>query len=718
MSDARGMDGFRAKPQANLKGLNVDTTFTQPAANSENESIPVGASSNGKQAMLVGHRNQEFRDRAKWKGLTIDTKLTRDAHGVEKPSTNITAKWRASNANVPRLSEAMMNRDWRNHRRSPQEDSPSVMDPLWSAPPEQSKFPDNFKVKPHRHDEHETIDYDHGLERAAYRCRRPHEVKPELVPFTKSESIDAELCLSAPATKLEFSEAEIGGDERSRKYDPSVFQPSTKSIVRLDKMAPANRAGYEKIINWDEQLGRLGRNSHERLQESSSFTAVTPVDLSMSWESVEFPYAEIRAVKGDKKFETGLSDVEETIRMQLSTLVEPQTAGLPPAYLRKEYEERREERRKAAALVNSTAGPHDGQDCADTNHVIPAMNNTNDVQFNALLGRLNKLCAPRLRAYTVGDKKDSRSPTPKTRTENAEIDNVERSPSRDSAISGMSSRGRQRSSTLNPEAVEFHVTTEKKRIPVVDKSGPAITSPNMAANAAKASPEKEDPILKLETRVAELEAQLARQHSKDVQSARQRSANAGRAKKVSHGPSFVGTQGGRKHVMNNGTQGSVGYQTAQPIPPYQSQPGFAMAPGVMPMPLSTLPNTVNYGLTANNVGFPLNGMPSGINNPYNAAQVSAVPFQGQGNVAATGPCAGTSLWVKSVFGPKPVSKPNRPFQPGDGVQAMRQQQYEEYLEHLRATDPAYAQRCKQRQARRADRQRLNNNDSMRHQLFC
>ncbi|KAI0472710.1 hypothetical protein GGR56DRAFT_578308 [Xylariaceae sp. FL0804] len=62
-------------------------------------------------------------------------------------------------------------------------------------------------------------------------------------------------------------------------------------------------------------------------------------------------------------------------------------------------------------------------------------------------------------------------------------------------------------------------------------------------------------------------------------------------------------------------------------------------------------------------------------------------------------------WVKNAFGPKPVRKPQGPYNPGDPGRANQQQLYEEYLEHCRATDPNYAIKCKQRQARRAERQR-------------
>ncbi|KAI3329037.1 hypothetical protein HD806DRAFT_530444 [Xylariaceae sp. AK1471] len=47
---------------------------------------------------------------------------------------------------------------------------------------------------------------------------------------------------------LSFAPRECG-EECCQKYNPSVFQPSIRSIVRLDDLSPAKHAGYEKTIN-------------------------------------------------------------------------------------------------------------------------------------------------------------------------------------------------------------------------------------------------------------------------------------------------------------------------------------------------------------------------------------------------------------------------------------------------------------------------------------
>lgn len=164
-------------------------------------------------------------------------------------------------------------------------------------------------------------------------------------------------------------------------------------------------------------------------------------------------------------------------------------------------------------------------------------------------------------------------------------------------------------------------------------------------------------------------------------------------------PPVVGAQ---HPALNGGIQSPGGYQ------PHPLLPGFAMGAGGMypnPVPVTGQPGLGLPVAGQNGLGLPFNGIPTGFADQYNSTH-AMIPIPGRGTPAPPKPASGTPLWVKSMFGPKPVSKPDRPFRPGDGVQAVRQQEYEEYLEHLRVTDPNYALNCKQRQARRADRQRL------------
>ncbi|KAI0400216.1 hypothetical protein F4802DRAFT_504290 [Xylaria palmicola] len=688
---------FRARDKATLKGLTIDTKLAQESFNPKFKAVK--GPTDGTPAMPASRENiKGFRGNPTMKELTVDIKRAQSPLKTENNgNTNGTRLIRnPTNVNSPRLSEAMMNRNWRNPRRFLEDRSSDMLEPLWSAPPEQLKFLDEIKAKSQREDDHDVINYDRGLQRVAYRCSRPEEVKPELVPFTKAENIDPDLCLSAPATKTEFSAAEVGTEERASKYNPSTFQPSIKAVVRLDQMAPAKRAGYEKILNWNEQhAADLKWDKCGGLWDASSITTVSLIEPYPGWEMIELPYAEIRAVNGTKKFERGLSGVEEILRSQLSTLVEPQSAGLPPAYLRKEYEEVLEERRRAIVLAKSACEPRGRRGYVSANKEVLARAGADDNQFNNLLGKLNRLCAPRLRAFTVNDKDDAYPPNHASQSEHEKKDAPQRSPSKDSGVSGLSPKARKRASTLNPKAIEFRCTTQEKQSPITSgcdlvtlQSSDTLQNSDALQDSDEVSAPM-DPIRRLESRVAELEAQIAQQAVKKSQFARVKEFKTNQVPYGAMGQGFMPPGGGAYHAASNReSPGLAAYQAAHPVPPYPSSTAFTpRAGGAYPAPV---PGMSNLGWPQNGTGFPSNGM---------TAQ-AATPFQSH-----VQPAAGTSLWVKSVFGPKPVSKPDRPFHPGDGLQATRQQEYEEYLEHLRMTDPNYALSCRQRQARRADRQR-------------
>ena len=713
---AANQKNLRARAKTTSKGLTIDPRFAQDFFRSNRPGVPSVILEEGsatEQLSPVDYQDNNGSQRKadpKPRALRVDTKLAREIYKVENSgfSANSRLAWKVGHAESPRLAEAMLNKNWRSNRQHLENSSPDMNGQLWSAPPEQSKFLGEDKVKPRRGDEYETVDYAQNLKRTAYRCRRPEEVKPELVPFTKPESISADLCLSAPATKTEFSTAEIGTEERSAKYDPRIYQPSIKSIVRLDQMTPIKRAGYENILSWDEK--HTDSNTHRRLRGSSSLTVVSLADSPEGWETVDFPYAEIRPVKGDERYAMELSGVEEKIRNQLSTLVEPQSAGLPPEYLRKEYEEIREERRRAMTLAQSTV-ENRGRRGRVVSDQGPRTETPSDTQFNNLLGKLNKLCAPRLRAFTVNDKDKDNSggcaplvgPGKRMRAVDPQ------SPSGDSGIGGLSPKGRKRSSTLNPEANEFRFETQEKQSPTTSECKPVILSPLTTTGLAQTSDQPSgpmDPIRVLETRVAELEAQIARQGSSHGQTAHQKRIKEYKATRAPYGVGEPMVPGGCVHHlgMNRNIRVPTGYQATYPTPPTLPIPNFAMGLGGIPAnPMAV----TRYGLLPQSgLNFPTNALPNGFLDQVNPPQ-AAVPFGNNGVMAPNppAPATGTPLWVKNVFGPKPVSKPDRPFRPGDGVQAVRQQEYEEYLEHLRATDPNYALSCKQRQARRADRLR-------------
>ncbi|KAI8629974.1 hypothetical protein F5Y19DRAFT_66179 [Xylariaceae sp. FL1651] len=657
--------------------------------------------------------------RAKALGLTINTSLASNDNvdGSNHIATASLLKHVDSlgkKDEVPKLSEALLNTDWRNNRRR-RGDSTEKYPPLLTAPPEKLAFSrEEIKVKPQRSNEH-----DNG-----YGLRRYRE-----------SPIDHEFIFSAPATKKEFFEAQeeaepqpagiiIETEFAEQRMKRSSGIGNLKPIVRLNEMTPTTRGGFEKILYWDQQHG--SPNTSQRgslLHGSSSITAVSPADLSAtSYDKVEFPLAEICAVKGAKRFLPGLSGVEATIRKQLAKLVEPRSAGLPIDYIREDYEEGQKALHRAAEF--DLDGHNDG---AETDDKGSDTDGSKQARFNALLGKLQKSAAQRIRSYTVNDKDDSQDPSASEGSENVANGHIQRSSSRDSAISGFSFRGRKRSSTLNPEASEFRITSQTHQPAVLNDCVSVIPSHPVPTNQVENSqaPATTDSIRLLETRVAELEAQLATQRSSGAPAVAQNSTigwniNSAPYRHMPHGPAVIGG-GAYSPAMNGQAQGPAGYQNSQPIPAQQAQPGFAARAARQPM--NMMPPMPNSGFVHNSAELPLNpisaGFVGGQINPSQLAFPSGLPaapqpgypqsgfhgagFQAVAGLPATGPPQGSQVWVKNTFGPKPVPKPKGPSRPGGPTQAQRQQEYEEYLEYLRTTDPTYALKCKQRQARRAAR---------------
>ena len=138
-----------------------------------------------------------------------------------------------------------------------------------------------------------------------------------------------------------------------------------------------------------------------------------------------------------------------------------------------------------------------------------------------------------------------------------------------------------------------------------------------------------------------------------------------------------GNAGGHTATMPTsvGLQTPVGSQTnMQPNAPFAPQHGMA------PFPISQAPTQV--------ANRPVSNIPQqpGLNDSQNsgAPRSNAYPHG---------------------FGPTPVSKPKGPPRPNDPRWCKQQMMYEAYLEWQRSTDTGYHKKCKDRQAKRAERQR-------------
>ncbi|KAI0157018.1 hypothetical protein GGR57DRAFT_77953 [Xylariaceae sp. FL1272] len=148
--------------------------------------------------------------------------------------------------------------------------------------------------------------------------------------------------------------------------------------------------------------------------------------------------------------------------------------------------------------------------------------------------------------------------------------------------------------------------------------------------------------------------------------------------------------------------GSMNHPIAPGGPSNMMAPPMAPLPPSGPPPPYSMPPMNPMGPPAfghNGLMMPGNGMhagPGGVaTNPGGFGNGAPIPGP---------PMPGQNAWVKNTFGPKPVQKPKGPFRPGDMAQANKQQAYEEYLEYQRQSNPEYALKCRQRQARRAERQ--------------
>ncbi|KAF9882129.1 hypothetical protein CkaCkLH20_00165 [Colletotrichum karsti] len=143
----------------------------------------------------------------------------------------------------------------------------------------------------------------------------------------------------------------------------------------------------------------------------------------------------------------------------------------------------------------------------------------------------------------------------------------------------------------------------------------------------------------------------------------------------------------------------------QPAPAFSHFPGFAnpamqnmpMAPptlGPQFSPHGFFPSSSGYGppINAHIAGRQFNAGPAVLGSPFAPRMDTTPPFNP--NSGSFNP-AQASTFVPS----KDIHPPPKPRVPD----AMGQQNYEAWIEHKKATDPAYALQCKQRQANRIRR---------------
>ncbi|KAI1764456.1 hypothetical protein GGR53DRAFT_530603 [Hypoxylon sp. FL1150] len=332
------------------------------------------------------------------------------------------------------------------------------------------------------------------------------------------------------------------------------------------------------------------------------------------------------------------------------------------------------------------------------------------VRFDALIAKLHKsrLASGRRRVQSYIDIK------PPHWTKGSSRSNIHRqSPSRDSVTSGVPDEGTKKAPTLNPQAVEFHsslspgvgspsnLCRQERKESLSKPSTLHNLSSSRNSNSSNDSALVEEVravnarMLEMMEEMKQMKAyQLALQHhSYPIEPSR----NPAPATQYQYG------QGqGRIYAPEPASLGQYGPVTWSAVQPYNApqdimqQPQFSYVSQNM-APNSGMPNVQPY------YAAPPQGHQLQKTSSPNRLRAPEAPM-------ALGPRAGNGslplhAQAQMIFGPKPVSKPRGDFCPGDPRATAQQVAYENYLEQKRASNLSYAMQCRERQARRAERQR-------------
>ncbi|RYP76061.1 hypothetical protein DL770_007279 [Monosporascus sp. CRB-9-2] len=610
--------------------------------------------------------------------FSADEKVTQKSGIFAQVATAPAAKQAFSTENcrpaTPKISEAMLSTDWRKNCR--------LQDPLPTAPPKRVQFSsDGIKPKKLHIDTAAANDY--GMRR--YR----------------ETPIDPGFIHSAPATKQEYGLACEDEDDLNyhveRGQSINTQEVDLRHLVRLKGFTPIQSEDLKRIWNQDGQaLGSAPGKDSSSASPFSPFMIVSPVNGINGFQSSEFPLAEIREVRNSKRFcAKRFEDLDNSINQSLSALEPPRTTGLPIDMLRQEYERdqaKKEEQSRFEALLQKLQAR-----------------------------RKSAITCPHSRPSVVDVKppywtKDTKEKEPACLV--ARREPVQRRPSHDSAISGISIEDEKKSSSLNPEASEFRIPSSK---------GTPAQIPSM------------EKFLELSDKVESLKAELAREklmNENAMLSNVQLALNPQGYLPVSTGVAQGAAPSNTTQLLPE-PPALPQHQTAQPATPqYLAQYPYGtgplnptcdpagkysnrariMAPPGLPAPIQTQQNGVGMSqpyMTTEDVmasagAQPIyvhNGLAAGLPASTHPITIGSGPIDSndisipQRGIPSTIPASTYPL------GPRPVRKPRGPVRQGDARQTMQQQEYEMYLEHKRATDPEYAKACKARQQRRAEKQR-------------
>ncbi|OTB09284.1 hypothetical protein M426DRAFT_7297 [Hypoxylon sp. CI-4A] len=639
-------------------------------------------------------------------------------------------------------SEALLNPDWRSNRRP----GGFLGDPT-TAGPQETEFQ---KVGGHPVKQ------------------RPQEdpVAQHSVRRYRTSPVDPDFIHSAPLTKKDhddISDIPVPSDERkSRKSrDSSSMSNLLESIVKLGSLPPDVATQVGDKLDWRsfDLVRQKGESGMDKAQphDNASVGAMNcePSDLNVEQETM-FPFASVKSIKNSKRFQTqAWNDVDQEFKKAVTRLDMPQTASLPPDYMRRNYEtqqfqfnnflnkltkssgnrvdidydingespSRWAKKPKASKQQSKTPSP------AKANHIEsseePDDNSTGRTTSDDVfsLGTLRQGLIDGVRAMHQAEEFVAQRNSSDSDAGNSLVKNTIASTTQ-----------KKQNGRLNPLASEFQSTNQVTNSQEVIKNSPSpetmylSDSSQVDSQATNNQPVTAEDMRLLYAFLADIKNDIAtikRSESRDTSASQshhltqQLNTAEDMASKITSNPGFDNqSQGGQdpsgllpESAALQGAQQNGGYfpsqhqfvpQSHTPIMHGGSTPNRSVsvphynesihngpsAPFHQQLGLATLqaphlpqPQALPYVLPQ----VPPPG-PAGFAGPMNPG---LLPLHTQ---------------AQMLYGPKPVRKPKGPAYMGDSRFINQQQQYEQYLEIRRSTDPEYARQCKERQNKRAARQ--------------
>lgn len=578
----------------------------------------------------------------------------------------------------------------------------------------------------------------------------------------RESPVDPDFIHSAPLTKRDFQGAETdsNGSQRDKGNDVYSWDRSdedklgVQSLINLEPLSPDAKESYGA-----HNLGlKLEKENGQWVQKWSygncplSAIPVTTAEYSSLAAPMIFPTAEVQSIKQSRRFQaSSWDDIDKDVRREVAKLQDSVAVTHPLNRLPKEHNADRQLLPINSTFQRSSAQTIKIQDKRYEN-LIQKLNTPTQFYFTEERHAEERRAEER-QAERRQIREELRSIGRRLKNEGSEeSDDIK--PLSLTHLPASYSRAKQPGKSLNPLAMEFQFSS-----PIAnDVSGPskaihhgfpspvakdAIKNQGIAGNNVQAILEL---IGCLRDEIAELKASaIYPSHGKDASLQQQIDHLQNMANDMGAGPNLPthspqndaqmalvhvpqpsleahhdATQQGPQQGVQQGTQQYGGY--TQPQASMTPYPSMAQNHSYM---YGTYDGTIINGSVANPAAF--NGMPNYTGAAYYASayapHVAMAPvygFNGQpitqfgmipnpNPTAAAGPLGYGDIplhqQAQIAFGPKPVTKPRGPPRIGDPNFAKHQQEYEQYLETLRASNPEYARQCKDRQAKRNERQR-------------